>query len=187
MPKQNNRAGEMQEACEIGGVPLVPRHEAPRVLKPGEEPLHFPAPLIAAEWAPILREIDAIGPVRRDELDPTRRKGPVQAVAVIGPVADEASWIIGQKAGVQRLGDESGFVRGRRGDGNGDRKTSAVCDCHDLGPFTALGVADVAAFFLALAKEPSMKVSLKSKPPRAWRSAASALSTRRRIPVSTHC
>jgi hypothetical protein len=84
------------------------------------------------------------------------------------------------------LCDELRFVRRGRGDGNGDRKTSAVCNGHDLGPFPALGLADAAPFFLALAKEPSINVSLRSSPPRAWRSAASALSTRRNVPLRTH-
>jgi hypothetical protein len=88
--------------------------------------------------------------VRRDELDPTRRQGVVQAVAVIRLVADEAGRIVGQKADVQRLGDESRFVRGRRGDGNGDRKTSAVCDGHDLGPLPALGFCPMWRPFLGL-------------------------------------
>jgi hypothetical protein len=83
------------------------------------------------------------------------------------------------------LFDELGFVRRGRGDGNGERKTSAVCKGHDLGPFAALGLADAAAFFLALAKEPSMKVSLRSSPPRAWRSTARAFRTRRSVPVRT--
>jgi hypothetical protein len=84
------------------------------------------------------------------------------------------------------LRDELGFVRGRRGDGNGDRKTSAVCNGHDLGPFAALGLADAEPFFFALAKDPSIKVSLRSKPPRAYRSAARAFSTPRHVPLSTH-
>jgi hypothetical protein len=83
------------------------------------------------------------------------------------------------------LFDELCFVRRGRGDGNGDRKTSAVCKGHDLGALPALGLADVAPFFLALAKEPSMKVSLRSKPPRAWRSRANACSTRVSVPWST--
>jgi hypothetical protein len=62
--------------------------------------------------------------------------------------------------------DELRFVRRRRGNGNGERKTSAVCNRHDLGPFASLGFPDMAPFFLALAKEPSMNVSLRSNPPR---------------------
>jgi hypothetical protein len=120
--------------------------------------------------------------MRGDQLDPAVGEHPVEAVAVIRGVPDQAHRVLGQKAGVQGLRDELGFVRRGGGDGNGDRKTSAVCDRHDLGPLAALGFADAAPFFLALAKEPSMKVSLRSKPPRAWRSAASAWSTRRSVP-----
>src|SRR5207253_7550140 len=109
----------------------------------------------------------------------------VEAIAVIGGIADEPLRIVAEEAGVQGLLDELRFVRRRRGDGNGERKTSAVCNGHDLGPFAALGLADTAAFFLALANEPSMNVSVRSKPPRAWRSAASALSTRRSVPSWT--
>jgi hypothetical protein len=56
----------------------------------------------------------------------------------------------------------------RRSTGNpcGDRKTMAVCDCHDLGPLPALGLADGGAPFLAPAKVPSMNASLMSMPPR---------------------
>jgi hypothetical protein len=52
-------------------------------------------------------------------------------------------------------------------DANGDRKTSAVCNCHDLGPLPALGLSDAAPPFLAPAKVPSMNASLRSIFPRA--------------------
>jgi hypothetical protein len=48
----------------------------------------------------------------------------------------------------------------------GDRKTMAVCDCHDLGPLAALRLPDGGAPFLAPAKVPSMKASLMSMAPR---------------------
>lgn len=185
MPKENHRACEVQKAGEIGGAPLIAGHESPRVLQPGKEAFDFPAAFIAAQGPSILREVDPIRPMRRDELDPAGGQSLIESVAVIRGVADQALGVVGEKARVQRLLDELRFVRRRGGDGNGDRKTSAVCNGHDLGPFAPLGLADVAAFFLALAKEPSMNVSLRSSPPRACRSAASALRTRRRIPSRT--
>src|ERR1022692_1526051 len=116
-----------------------------------------------------------------DQFDAAGGEGLVEAVAVVGGVPDEPLGIVGQEAGVYGLLDELRLVRRCRGDGNGERKTSAVCNGHDLGPLAALGFADVAPFFLALAKEPSMNVSLRSKPPRAWRSAASASRTCRSV------
>jgi hypothetical protein len=72
-------------------------------------------------------------------------------------------------------------------DPNGDRKTSAVCNCHDLGPLTTLGFADFGAPFLAPVKEPSMKASLGSIPPRSYRSSAKVCKTFSKVPSRTHC
>jgi hypothetical protein len=69
----------------------------------------------------------------------------------------------------------------------GDRKTSAVCDCHDLGPLPALGLPDGEAPFLAPAKVPSMKASLMSIPPRSYRSFARACRIRWIVPSRDHC
>ena len=185
MPKQNDRAREMQKAVEIGSVPLIPGDESPRVLQPGEEALDLPAPFIAAQGTPILCEIHPIGPMRGDQFDVESRQRAIKRVAVIGGVADDAGRVVREKAGVYGLFDERRFVRRRGGDGNGDRKTSAVCNGHDLGPLAPLGFPDMLPFFLALANEPSMKVSLRSNPPRAWRSAASAWRTRRIVSSRT--
>ncbi len=182
MPKQNDRAGEMQESDEIGGAPFISRDEAAVVLQPGKEPFDLPATPIAAEGAAVLGQVDPVRAVRRDEFDFTGGESLIEPITVVRGIADEPLGIVGQKAGVQRLFDKLRFVRRRRGDGNGERKTSAVCNGHDLGPLAALGFADMASFFLALAKEPSMKVSLRSRPPRACRSVASALTTRRSVP-----
>jgi len=70
--------------------------------------------------------------------------------------------------------------------GNGERKTIAVCNCHDLGPFPDLCRTDARPPFLALAKEPSMNASVRSRPPRFRRSSASVISNRSRCPSSTH-
>jgi hypothetical protein len=56
----------------------------------------------------------------------------------------------------------------------GDRKTRAVCNCHDLGPLPTLRLPDARAPFLAPAKVPSMKASVISMPPRSYRSRARA-------------
>ncbi len=167
MPKENHRASQVKEAREIGGVAFITGDQPARVLEPREEAFDFPAALVPTERAAILRQIHAIAPMGRDQFDVDGRQGGIEPVAVIGGIADQARRIVRQKAGVQRLGDERRFVRGGRGDGNGERKTSAVCKRHDLGPLPALGFADAAPFFFALAKEPSMKVSVRSRPPRA--------------------
>ena len=48
MPEQDEHTGEQYEPLEVVGVPTVSGANTAEVLKPGEEPLHLPAPLVAA-------------------------------------------------------------------------------------------------------------------------------------------
>lgn len=185
MAKQDDRTRQVQKAREVRAVAFVTGDQAARVLEPREETLDSPAAFVAPERAAVLSQMDAVATMGGNQFDVERGERAVERVAVVRRIADQPDRVLGEEAGVQRLRDEAGFVRRRRGDGNGDRKTSAVCNGHDLGPFASLGRADVAAFFLALAKEPSMYVSLRSSPPRAWRSWANAFSIRLSVPWST--
>ena len=156
MAKQDDRTRQVKKAGKVRAAALVARDEAPRVLEPGEEAFDLPASFVAPERAAVLGQIHPVPPMGRDQFNLERREGTVERVAVVGGVADQPERIVRQKAGVQGLRDERDFVRRGRGDGNGDRKTTAVCNGHDLGPLATLRVADVALFFLALANEPSM-------------------------------
>ena len=100
MPKQNDRACEMEETSEIGGAPLIPGNESAIVLQPGKEPFDFPATLIATKRTPILGEMDPIRPMRGDQFDAAGGEGLVEAVAVIGRIADEPRGIVSEEAGV---------------------------------------------------------------------------------------
>jgi hypothetical protein len=81
-------------------------------------------------------------------------------------VSNEAIGCVLEKAMVDRLFGERDFMRRSTCNPTGDRKTSAVCDCHDLGPLPPLGLPDAEPPFLAPAKEPSMKTSRRPMPPR---------------------
>jgi hypothetical protein len=70
---------------------------------------------------------------------------------------------------------------------SGDRKTRSVCDCHDLGAFAALCLADSKTPFFAGAKLPSMKASRISIWPRSYRSSTSSCAMRLKTPSLTHC
>jgi hypothetical protein len=69
---------------------------------------------------------------------------------------------------------------------SGDRNTRSVCDCHDLGAFAALCLADSKTPFFAGAKDPSIKASRISIWPRSYRSSASFWVTRLKTPCLTH-
>jgi hypothetical protein len=70
---------------------------------------------------------------------------------------------------------------------SGDRNTSSVCNCHDLGAFAALCLADSKTPFFAGTKVPSIKASLMSISPRSYRSCASSMTMSRKTPCRTHC
>jgi hypothetical protein len=60
---------------------------------------------------------------------------------------------------------------------NGERKTSSVCHCHDLGAFAALGFTNGTAPLFAGANVPSIKASRKSSLPRSLKSSANVSNT----------
>ena len=69
----------------------------------------------------------------------------------------------------------------------GERKTSAVCNCHELRTLAPLGLSHSAPSFLAITNIPSMKHSVRSSSPRVWRSSASASNKLHKTPSRTHC
>ena len=82
MPKENNRAREMEKPGEIGGASFIPSDESSRVLQPGEKPFDLPAALVAAKRTAILCQVDAIAAMRRDEFDSAVGEGLIEAVAL---------------------------------------------------------------------------------------------------------
>ena len=100
MAQQNECARQVKEAEEVAAAPLVAGDEAPRVLEPGEQTFDAPAAAVAPQGATVLGHIDAIPPVRGDELDVDGRERTVKGVAVVGGVADQSGRVVGEKAGV---------------------------------------------------------------------------------------
>jgi hypothetical protein len=170
-------------------VSLVSSDEPAEVVEPGEEPLDLPAPPVASEGTAVLgRGPRAVPPVGRDQLDASLFPEPLgQGIAVVGLVSDQAVGGHGEEAVVDRLFCERDLSWRSTRDPGGDRKASAVCNCHDLGPLPALGLSDGRAPFLAPEKVPSMKASVMSIRPRWYRSSARAWSTRSMVPLRDHC
>jgi hypothetical protein len=90
----------VKEAGEVGGASFVPGDQTARVLEPGEESFDAPPASVAAEWPTILCDVDAIAAMRGDQLDPTVGELAVEAVAVVGGVADQTERVVGQETGV---------------------------------------------------------------------------------------
>ena len=154
-------------------------------MEPGEESLDLPTSPVTPQLATVLSDVAASTPVGRDELHASLLpESFVELVAVVGFVADEAVGELVDETLVERFFEELDLVGRSACDADGERKTSAVCSCHDLGPLPALRFPDAGPPFFAPLKEASTKPSFKSNPPRSLRSVASARSTVWKVPFS---
>ena len=156
------------------------------VLQPGKKPFHFPAPAIAPQCPPIL-SLAPITPVGGDHLyPPILFQFGIELITVVGFVADEPLRQFVGKTPIQGRFNQRHLMRRRACHVYGERKTSSVCNCHDLGALAALCFTNGTTPFFAGANVPSIKASRKSSPPRSFRSSANTISTASKAPSFRH-
>lgn len=128
---------------------FIAGYQTAKVLEPGEEAFDLPPTAVAAQRPTVLR-LAAPRAVRRDQLDAALggQLG-VELVRIVGLVADQTDEGVVEEGRVEGLRDERDFAGARTCDSNGERKTTAVCDCHDLGPFALPRGADAEPPFFA--------------------------------------
>jgi hypothetical protein len=115
-----------------------PTHQqASEVLQPREEPLDLPPTFVTPEFSPILAVPScAITTMGGDQLDSVLLGKPIDhCVAVISLIANQSFRLVGHEAVLERSLDELLLMRRSARNPEGDRKTMAVCDCHELAPF----------------------------------------------------
>ena len=157
----------MDEALEVLGVPFVSRNDSSEILKPCEQAFDLPTTNITAQRAAVLGLVLTIRPVGCDELNPPFFSQLfVQSIAFVRLVSDQSIGGHGEKSRVDGFFNEFDFSWRSTRDPDGDRKTRAVCNGHDLGPLAFLGLSDGSAPFLAPEKVPSMNASVMSMRPR---------------------
>ena len=156
-------------------------------MQPCEQSLNLPSPLITAKFSTVLRGGSfPISFVRRNHFNALPHQLRVQRVRVVRLIANQSlGQLLGKNFG-ESLADKSDFMRRSRVGVDGDRKTSAVCHCHDLRAFAPLGRSNFAAPFLADTNVPSIKHSDKSNSPRVRRSSAKVSKTLFNVPSLTH-
>ena len=89
----------MDEAAIVFQFVFVAGNQAAKIMQPGEEAFHEPAPPIAPQGPAILGfGLPAIALVGRDQLDAPEGQPCIQGITVISPVADEAGRHGGQEA-----------------------------------------------------------------------------------------
>jgi hypothetical protein len=178
----------MDEAQVVRIMIFISRQNPPIVLQPRKQPLYLPPPLVASQLPPVLRlGFLPVLLVRRNHLNTDCLKVGIQRVRVICFVANQSFWLLVGKALDESFSDKGDFMRRSRFRVDGDRKTRAVCHCHELRTFAPLGFSHFEPPFLATMNVPSMKHSLKSSSPLWRRSSAKVSKTRWSRPSLTQC
>jgi len=152
------------------------------VLEPSKEAPDLPASSIAPKRSSILGFCPfAATPMRCDHLNSQSTHFRVQRIAVVGFVPNDPFRKLNGEATLDSLLDQGHFMRRSTVHVDGDRKTRAVCNGHDFGPLAPFRFPNSGPPFLAGEKDPSIKASRMSSPPRTRRSSARA----RRISSNT--
>ena len=186
MPEQNPRACQLHESKVVLGAVFVANNNSTVVPKPGVQTLDAPSAFEPAKRSTILGGHAPIGSVGRDEFDVLFGELGVMGIAVIRLVANQSSGRILDKTGLNSSFKEGDLSWRSRRYVNGDRKASAVCNCHDLATFAALGLAHGLAPFFADTNVPSKKHSDRSSFPLSFKSSARPHKIRSKTPAATH-
>src|ERR1700675_678967 len=180
MPQEDYGTCELNHPEEILWVVLPASDDTTIIMEPSKQSLDFPTTTVPAQSAAVLGDGPTPVPaVRRDQFHPEMLADAlIQRIAVVGFVADQSLRDFAEEAALECGLDERGFIRRSAGHVHGDRKTMAVCDCHDFAAFAAFCRADTRAPFFAPLKTAAMKDSLRSSFPRSRKSSASFRSNR---------
>ncbi len=167
---------------------FVTNHNSTKVLQPGKQPFNLPASFISAKFSPVLCFGSlAIRLMRRNQLDTAiSSQLIIKRVRIIRLIANQTLRLRVGKSLKQSFSDKSDFMRRSRIGVDGDRKTKAVCHCHELRAFAPLGFSNFAAPFFATINVPSIKHSEMSSLPRNRKSSAKVSNTRLSLPFPTH-
>ena len=132
---------------------FVTHHNSPKILQPRKQSLDFPSPFVATKLSPVLcfRPFP-VGFVRRNQLNVESLQLFIQRVGIIRFIADYLSRSLIGKSLTDRSLDKFNLVWRSRFRVDGDRKTKAVCHCHELRAFAPLGLSHFETPFLAETK-----------------------------------
>jgi hypothetical protein len=168
---------------------LISHNQTSEILKPGNQALNLPSTSKTTEFSSVLgARFFSVFPVWCNQFNGAVFKQLlIKFIAVISLIADKFIRGIFREAAVDSRLNQFYFMGRSAFNVSGDRKTSSICDCHDLGALAALCLADSKTPFFAGTNVPSIKASRISIPPRSYRSCASSWAMSRKAPCLTHC
>ena len=167
---------------------FIPYNDTSEVLKPGKKPFNLPSAPVWSQLSTILSFglFSAPSMGRNHFYAAVLHQFLIKWIAVIGLITNKLIRRVRSKTAVYSFFNKFHFMRGGAFHTSGDRNTRSVCDCHDLGAFATLCLADSKTPFFAGAKLPSMNASLISIFPRSYRSLASSYKISWKVPRSVH-
>src|SRR5690349_21732838 len=158
-----------------------------KVLEPGVQSFDLPSAFVSPKFAPVLcGRPNTIGTMWSDQFNAPGTQLRIQRIAIIGTVANQALRLCHDKSRCESCFHKGDFIWRSTFNVNGDRKTIAVCQRHDLRTFAAFGLSHGPAPFFATTKKPSMKHSDRSRSPRSFRSRASVCKIFSNTPSRCH-
>lgn len=176
----------MNKTEKILQMIFISNYDSSVVLYPGKKPLDFPTPFVTTKFASVLRfRLLAIALMRRDHLNSALRQLLVQPIGIIGFITDQFFRHVLNQSVFERFSNKSDFMRRSTRCVDGERKTSAICHCHELRTLTPLGLSNTKPPFLADTNVPSIKHFDKSNLPLVCKSSAKPSKMRRNVPSLT--
>ena len=150
---------------------FVASDKPPKVLKPTDRSLDFPAATVATERATVLRaRLGAIRPMRTNEFDTPSQESFTERIAVGGCVVDQPLRLASKNSVFEQWFDECYFMRTSARGVDAERDTTTVSKHHDLGALATFRLADLFTPFFADEKVPSANdSSWSSRPSRSIR------------------
>jgi len=167
---------------------FVAHNDSPKVTQPRKQAFDFPTPFVTAKFSAVLGwGAFAIGFVRRNKLNLEFFQLLIQRIRIICFIADYPWRSLVGEAFTDGALDQFDLVWRSRLREDGERKTKAVCHCHEFRAFAPLGLSNFEPPFLAETNVPSIKVSDKSSLPRSSKSWAKVSNIFRSLPSLIHC
>jgi len=168
---------------------FITNNKSTKVLQPSKQPLDLPPLSISPQYSAILGgRFDTVVFMRSYQLNTSFfGQTSIQRVAVICLVTNNFLRHVLKKTSIKSIVNKLYFTWAGTCCANGDRKTESVCKAHNFSSFAPFGFAHTIAPFFAGAKLPSIKPSLRSMPPRFFRSRANAASIWAKTPDLFHC
>ena len=164
---------------------LMTDQQSSELAKPGVGSFDDPAPLVAAQFAPIfVTPLLIVLPVRRDQLDAAFLQSLAQRIRIVGGIGNHPFRLLSRTAFGLRNRD---FVRRGTFQPNSQRNTLTVDQYHPLCPLAPLGFSDGRAPFFAGAKLPSKKVSSHFSRPSSSSAPSRVRHAFSQTPSSSHC